>query len=84
MKKLGFGVPGHGTRGDVAVSTVDDFLNTDVTVGHPASSSMRSRASRGPCTAAREAEKKKRRDHGVGAVIILLCHLRLKLMGFWG
>ena len=68
LKNLGFGDPGYGKRGDVLVSTVDDLLNIDVTVVHPASSSMRSRVSREPGNTAREAEKKKRRDHGVGAV----------------
>ena len=68
LKNLAFGDPGYGKRGDFAVSTVDDLLNIDVTVVHPASSSMRSRASREPGITAREAEKKKRRDHGVGAV----------------
>ena len=68
LKNLGFGDPGYGKRGDVVVSTVDDLLNIDFTVVHPASSSMRSRASREPGITAREAEKKKRHDHGVGAV----------------
>ena len=68
LKNLAFGDPGCGKRGDVAVSTVDDLLNIDVPFVHPASSSMRSRASREPGITAREAEKKKRRDHGVGAV----------------
>ena len=68
FKNLELGEPGHGKRGDVLVSTVDDLLNIDVTVVHPASSSMQSRASREPVMTASEAEKKKRHDHGVGAV----------------
>ena len=68
LKNLAFGDPGYGKRGDVTVSTVDDLLNIDVTVVHPASRSMRSRASREPGITAREAEKKNRRDHGVGEV----------------
>jgi hypothetical protein len=68
LKNLSFGDVGYGQRGDVLVSTLDDLLNVDIVVTHPASYSMRSRASREPGAAAKVAEAKKRSTHGVGAV----------------
>jgi hypothetical protein len=68
LKDLRFGDVGYGQRGDVLVSTLDDLLNVDIVVTHPASYSMRSRASREPGAAAKVAEAKKRSTHGVGAV----------------
>jgi hypothetical protein len=50
------------------VSALDDLLNVDIVVTHPASYSMRRRASREPGAAAKVAETKKRSTHGVGAV----------------
>jgi hypothetical protein len=59
-----YGDDGYGKRGDVLVSSLDDLLNVDITVTHPASYSMRSRASKEPGAAARVAEENKRRVHG--------------------
>jgi hypothetical protein len=56
------------------VSTLDDLLNADVVVTHPASFSRRDRASREPGSAAKVAEASKRstHDHCPGAVLIVL------------
>jgi hypothetical protein len=64
LKGLCYGDDGYGKRGDVLVSSLDDLLNVDITVTHPASYSMRSRASKEPGAAARVAEENKRRVHG--------------------
>jgi hypothetical protein len=67
LKNLHVGEAGYGQRGDVLVSTLDDLLNVDIVVTHPASHSMRSRASREPGVAARVAAANKIRVHGAGA-----------------
>jgi hypothetical protein len=68
LKNMRVGDKGYGQRGDVLVSTLDDLLNVDVVVTHPASFSRRDRASREPGSAAKVAEDGKRSKHGVGAV----------------
>jgi hypothetical protein len=55
-----------GMRGDVLVSTLDDVLNVDVVIAHPASKTLRGRASRTPGAAERVAEDNKRRHHAAG------------------
>jgi hypothetical protein len=52
----------------VLVSTLDDLLNVDVVVTHPATFSSRARACREPGAAAKVAAQGKRAKHGVGAV----------------
>jgi hypothetical protein len=66
LRGLHFGDDGYGKRGDVLVSTLDDVLNIDVVITHPASRTLRSRASKEPGAAARVAEENKRRDHASG------------------
>jgi hypothetical protein len=68
LKNMSVGDKGYGQRGDVLVSTLDDLLNVDVVVTHPASFSRRDRASREPGSAAKVAEASKRSNHGAGAV----------------
>ena len=68
LKNMSVGDKGYGQRGDVLVSTLDDLLNVDVVVTHPASFSRRDRASREPGSAAKVAEASKRSTHGAGAV----------------
>ena len=53
-------------RGDVLVSTLEDVLNVDVVITHPASKTLRGRSSRTPGAAARVAEENKRRHHAAG------------------
>ena len=66
LKDLRFGDDGYGMRGDVLVSTLEDCLNVDVVITHPASRTLRGRASRTPGAAARVAEENKRRSHAAG------------------
>jgi hypothetical protein len=72
---------GYGKRGDVLVSTLDDGLNIDVVITHPAYRTLRSRASKEPGAAARVVEENKRRDHASGGtrgynfVPLLLRHM---------
>ena len=65
LKDLWFGDDGYGMRGDVLVSTLEDCLNVDVVITHPASRTLRGRASRTP-GAARVAEQNKGRSHAAG------------------
>ena len=44
LKGLRYGDSGYGKRGDVCVGTLDDVLNVDITVPHPASYTYRSRS----------------------------------------
>jgi hypothetical protein len=67
LKNLRFEDSGYGQRGDVLVSTLDDLMNVDIVATHPASHSMRSRASREPGVPARVAAGNKCRVHGAGA-----------------
>ena len=66
LKDLRYGDAGYGKRGDVLVSTVNDLLNIDVVVTHPASATYRKAAAKKPGSANRIAEGRKRRDHGGG------------------
>jgi hypothetical protein len=66
LKDLRFGDAGYGMRGDVLVSTLEDVLNVDVVITHPASKTLRGRASKTPGAAARVAEENKRRSHAAG------------------
>ena len=45
LKDLRFGDDGYGMRGDVHLSTLEDCLNVDVVITHPASRTLRGRAS---------------------------------------
>jgi hypothetical protein len=63
LKNLRVGDLGYGQRGDVLVSTLDDLVNVDITVTHPASATMRGRASKVPGAAAKAAEDSKHRSH---------------------
>ena len=53
-------------HGDVLVSTLEDCLNVDVVITHPASRTLCGRASRTPGAAAPVAEENKRRIHAAG------------------
>ena len=44
LKDLRFGDDGYGMRGDVHLSTLEDCLNVDVVITHPASRTLRGRA----------------------------------------
>lgn len=67
LNDLRYGDAGYGKRGDVLVSTVNDLLNIDVVVTHPACDTYRKAAAKHPGSANRKAEDRKRRDHGGGA-----------------
>jgi hypothetical protein len=63
MQELQCGDEGYGRRGDILVSTLEDLLNVDVSVTHPAMHSVRVKASKTPGAAAEERDKQKRRYH---------------------
>jgi hypothetical protein len=63
LKNLRVGDVGYGQLGDVLVSTLDVLVNVNMTVAHPASATMRSRASMVPGAAAKAAEASKHRVH---------------------
>jgi hypothetical protein len=63
LKNLRVRDVGYAQRGDVLVSTLDDLVNVDITVTHPASATMRSRASVDPGAAAKAAEANKHLVH---------------------
>lgn len=66
LKDLRYGDAGYGKRGDVLVSTVNDLLNIDVVVTHPACDTYRAAAAKRPGAANRVAERRKQRGHGGG------------------
>ena len=61
-----YGDAGYGTRGDILVSTINDLLNIDVVVTHPACQSYRGAAAKRPGSANRTAEARKRSAHEGG------------------
>jgi hypothetical protein len=63
LKNLRVRDSGYRQRGDVLVSTLDDLVNVDVTVTHPASATMRGRASKVFGAAAKAAEDSKHGSH---------------------
>lgn len=63
MQELQCGDEGYGRRGDILVSTLEDLLNVDVSVTHPAMHSVRIKASKTPGAAAEERDKAKKRYH---------------------
>ena len=63
MQGLQCGDRGCGRKGDILVSTMEDLLNVDVSVTHPAGHSYRVGASKTPGAAAEERDKQKRRYH---------------------
>jgi hypothetical protein len=63
MQDLQCGDEGYGRRGDILVSTMEDLLNVDVSVTHPAMHSVRVKASKTPGAAAEERDKAKKRYH---------------------
>ena len=66
LTALRFGDDGYGMRGEVLVSTLEDCLNVDVVITHPASTTLRDRASRTPGAVACGAEENKRRSQAAG------------------
>jgi len=66
LKNMQFGDKGYGMRGDVLVSTLDDVLNIDIVVTHPASKTMRARPCKEPGVAAKEAARIKKNKHASG------------------
>ena len=66
LKDLRFGDDGYGMCGDVLVSALEDCMNVDVVITHPASETLRGRASTTLGAAVRVAEENKRRSHAVG------------------
>jgi hypothetical protein len=63
MQELQCGDEGYGRRGDILVSTMEDLLNVDVSVTHPAMHMVRVKASRTPWAAAEERDKANRYFH---------------------
>ena len=63
MQDLQCGDEGYGRRGDILVSTMEDLLNVDVSVTHPAMHTVRVKASKTPGAAAEERDKQKRLYH---------------------
>lgn len=63
MQNLQCGDDGYGRRGDILVSTLEDLLNVDIAVTHPAMQTVRAKASKTPGAAAEERAKAKRRYH---------------------
>ncbi len=63
MQDLQCGDEGYDRRGDILVSTLEDLLNVDITVTHPAMQTVRVKASKTPGAAAEERAKAKRRYH---------------------
>ena len=57
MQDLQCGDEGYGRRGDILVSTMEDLLNVDVSVTHPAMHSVRVKASTTPGAAAEDRDK---------------------------
>ena len=66
LKDLRFGDDSYGMHADFLVSALEDCLNVDVVITHPASTTLRGRACRTPGVAARVAEESKRRSHAAG------------------
>ncbi len=63
LKDLQPGDAGYGKRGDILVPLMDDILNVDLSVTHPASQEYRNAACRAPGAAAERRDKMKRDDH---------------------
>jgi len=63
LKGLQPGDTGYGQRGDILVPLMDDILNIDVSVTHPASQEYRDAACRRPGAAAERRDTKKMNDH---------------------
>ena len=57
------GEKGYGKRGDILVTTMEDMLNVDISVIHPAGQSIREQACKNGGAAAKYRERQKRRDH---------------------
>jgi hypothetical protein len=52
LKSLTFGESGYGKRGDILHSTLDDLINVDISIVHPASDTMRGKACKAMAAAA--------------------------------
>jgi hypothetical protein len=63
LKDLKFGDVGYGKRGDILLSTLDDLLNVDISIVHPASDTLRGKASKVMGAAAAARDEAKRNDH---------------------
>ena len=63
LKGLRMGDKGYGMRGDILLSTLDDLINVDTTITHPANKTTRAAASKTAGAAAAAREKTKLRDH---------------------
>lgn len=63
LKHLQLGDEEYGKRGDILLSTLDDLINVDISITHPASATLRGKASRTPGAAAEARDKAKVRDH---------------------
>jgi hypothetical protein len=63
LKNLSVGDVGYGQRDDGPVRTLNDLVNVDISAMHPASATMKSRASMVPGATAKAAEANKNRAH---------------------
>ena len=63
LKQLQPGDDKYGKRGDILLSTLDDLINVDIFTTHPASATLRDKASRIPGATAEVRDKAKIRDH---------------------
>jgi hypothetical protein len=62
LKDLRFRDVGYGKQGDILLSTLDDLLNVDISIVHPASDTLRGKAGKVMGAAAAVRDEAKRND----------------------
>ena len=63
LKTLRAGDKGYGKRGDIICLLLDEILNVDLSMIHPAAQEYRAAAAKGPGEAAKIRDRQKRNDH---------------------